>query len=113
MGCRAINVTSDMNVTFDFILQHTQPATPTAARKCVCVCVCVSVRECVCVCVCGERLCVCVCACVCVCVCVCGAEEEIAHYGMVGVVRPSMSKSMSGLKKEAGNGGMSRASLDD
>ncbi|XP_031422776.1 IQ motif and SEC7 domain-containing protein 1-like isoform X3 [Clupea harengus] len=30
-----------------------------------------------------------------------------------GVVRPSMSQSMSGLKKEAGNGGMSRASLDD
>ncbi|XP_076132838.1 IQ motif and SEC7 domain-containing protein 1-like isoform X1 [Alosa pseudoharengus] len=30
-----------------------------------------------------------------------------------GVVRPSMSQSMSGLKKEAGNGSMSRASLDD
>ncbi|XP_072512450.1 IQ motif and Sec7 domain ArfGEF 1a isoform X9 [Salminus brasiliensis] len=30
-----------------------------------------------------------------------------------GVVRPSMSQSMSGLKKEAGNGTMSRASLDD
>lgn len=29
-----------------------------------------------------------------------------------GVVRPSMSQS-SGLKKEAGNGGMNRASLDD
>ncbi|XP_027015278.2 IQ motif and Sec7 domain ArfGEF 1a isoform X6 [Tachysurus fulvidraco] len=30
-----------------------------------------------------------------------------------GVVRPSMSQSMSGLKKETGNGTMSRASLDD
>ncbi|XP_057212997.1 IQ motif and SEC7 domain-containing protein 1-like [Triplophysa rosa] len=30
-----------------------------------------------------------------------------------GVVRPSMSQSMSGLKKEAGNGTMSRTSLDD
>uniref|UniRef100_A0A8B9HEF7 IQ motif and Sec7 domain ArfGEF 1 n=1 Tax=Astyanax mexicanus TaxID=7994 RepID=A0A8B9HEF7_ASTMX len=30
-----------------------------------------------------------------------------------GVVRPTMSQSMSGLKKEAGNGTMSRASLDD
>uniref|UniRef100_A0AAY4EJ77 SEC7 domain-containing protein n=1 Tax=Denticeps clupeoides TaxID=299321 RepID=A0AAY4EJ77_9TELE len=30
-----------------------------------------------------------------------------------GVVRPSMSQSMSGLKKEAGNGSMSRACLDD
>lgn len=30
-----------------------------------------------------------------------------------GVVRPSMSQSMSGLKKEAGNGTMSRPSLDD
>lgn len=30
-----------------------------------------------------------------------------------GVVRPSMSQSMSGLKKEVGNGTMSRASLDD
>ncbi|TUN98267.1 IQ motif and SEC7 domain-containing protein 1 [Bagarius yarrelli] len=30
-----------------------------------------------------------------------------------GLVRPSMSQSMSGLKKEAGNGTMSRASLDD
>ncbi|XP_063064120.1 IQ motif and SEC7 domain-containing protein 1-like isoform X3 [Engraulis encrasicolus] len=30
-----------------------------------------------------------------------------------GVVRPSMSQSMSGLKKEAANGSMSRASLDD
>ncbi|XP_056588439.1 IQ motif and Sec7 domain ArfGEF 1a isoform X4 [Triplophysa dalaica] len=30
-----------------------------------------------------------------------------------GLVRPSMSQSMSGLKKEAGNGTMSRTSLDD
>ncbi|KAL2103920.1 hypothetical protein ACEWY4_000788 [Coilia grayii] len=30
-----------------------------------------------------------------------------------GVVRPSMSQSMSGLKKEAANGSMGRASLDD
>ncbi|XP_046724993.1 IQ motif and Sec7 domain ArfGEF 1a isoform X3 [Silurus meridionalis] len=30
-----------------------------------------------------------------------------------GVVRPSMSQSMSGLKKDVGNGTMSRASLDD
>lgn len=30
-----------------------------------------------------------------------------------GVVRPSMSQSMSGLKKETGNGSMGRTSLDD
>lgn len=30
-----------------------------------------------------------------------------------GVVRPSMSQSMSGLKKETGNGTMGRTSLDD
>lgn len=30
-----------------------------------------------------------------------------------GVVRPSMSQSMSGLKKESGNGTMGRTSLDD
>lgn len=41
-------------------------------------------------------------------VCVLTAELEKQK----GVVRPSMSQS-SGLKKEAGNGSLSRASLDD
>lgn len=43
------------------------------------------------------------------CVWMCLAELEKQK----GLVRPSMSQSMSGLKKEAGNGTMSRTSLDD